>query len=160
MRSKILISLMLIASLPGIFNSLSAQETKKKTLDAFITATTKAATVSEPVPGAEITVEQVPGPTIIKKCTTDEKGEFTLSPEELELAAEKIERTKAEAELVLKISIKPPANFPYKLDDKSRNEVTIKIKKPEKKQVFVLLWQKTDAKSNKGYFAVSSKAQT
>jgi len=41
-----------------------------------------------------------------------------------------------------------PVNFPYKLADKSKNEINIKIKKPEKKKVFVLLWQKTDPKSN------------
>jgi hypothetical protein len=34
---------------------------------------------SEPVPGAEITVEQVPGPIVIKTCITDKNGEFTLT---------------------------------------------------------------------------------
>ncbi len=48
----------------------------KKALDAFITATTKAAVEvkSEPVPGAEITVEQVPGPTIINEKKNKKKS--------------------------------------------------------------------------------------
>lgn len=89
----------------GIGLNISLWSTPKKALDAFISATTKAAlsggedgpaektqfdvilksgikisVASEPVPGAEITVEQVPGPTIIKSiCKTGENGEFDIS---------------------------------------------------------------------------------
>jgi hypothetical protein len=39
---------------------------------------TNPAVASEPVPGAEIAVEQVPGPVVVK-VTTGKNGEFTVS---------------------------------------------------------------------------------
>lgn len=96
----------LIFTLIMSYSNIFSQETKlpKKALDAFMTATTKSSEKSEPVPGAEITVEQIPvkissvkgvesGPAektqfdvILKsKLITNDKGEFTLelTPEQM-----------------------------------------------------------------------------
>ena len=58
-----------------------AQINNKKTqFDVILKSGIKISVASEPVPGAEITVEQVPGPTIIKSiCKTGENGEFDIS---------------------------------------------------------------------------------
>lgn len=139
----------------------------KKALDAFINATTKSTFVSEPVPGAEITVEQQPGPIIIKKCVTDKNGEFTLLIEEIELAFEKIERKGTNKILIpdeinLQFIIKPKDSDKY---PSLTNKVKVTIKKSDgPKFVFVVTYQKPNEKSsgttNKGTFAVNRKAQT
>lgn len=174
MKTKQIFFLSLLVGL-FLFNSGAfSQETKeqKKALDAFITATTKSALESEPVPGAEITVEQVPGPTIIKsiaggesgpaektqfdvilksKLTTNEKGEFTLvvTPDQFK---------KLPDEFKLKFTIKPKdfSKFPAE-----NNFVIVDVKKsygPNFK--FYLTFKKSTEKSNKGVFIVNGKAQT
>lgn len=81
MKNRILFSAWLFLISLFLNSTLLAQESKgaKKALDAFVNATTKSANLSEPVPGAEITVEQVPGPTIVKTCKTTKDGEFAIS---------------------------------------------------------------------------------
>jgi len=141
---------------------------QKKALDAFITATTKSKQASEPVPGAEITVEQVPGPVIIKKCVTDKNGEFSVAVEEIELAYEKIERTKITKlaspgdEITFRMTIKPPKGW---MGMFTSNQVTIKVRKiSESKKAkfeFVLWWEREGKlKTNKGSFAINPKAQS
>ncbi len=163
---------------------MSAQESKnkdttkpkepKKALDAFISSTTKSANKSEPVPGAEITVEQLPGPTNIKsagggesgpaeknqfdvifksgaKYYTNDKGEFTIN-----LSSEQF--NKLPNEITLKFTIKPKDPKKY---NSETNVVTVKVLKPQKPTlIFVVTYIKSDTKTNKGTFAVSSKAQT
>ena len=166
MKTKLFFYLALL--LVGFFffsGNVYSQETKesKKALDAFINATTKSAVASEPVPGAEITVEQQPGPIIIKKCVTDKNGEFTVLIEEIELAFEKIERKGSNKILIpneinLQFTIKPkdPSRFPVE-----NNSVVIKVKKSDgPKFTFVVTYQKPTIKTNKGTFAVNSKAQS
>lgn len=165
MKTKHIFFLTLLFGLFLFNNRTFAQETKesKKALDAFINATTKSAVASEPVPGAEITVEQQPGPIIIKKCVTDKNGEFIVLIEEIELAFEKIERKGSNKILIpneinLQFTIKPkdPDKYPS-----LTNKVNVTIKKSDgPKFTFVVTYQKPTTKSNKGYFAISSKAQS
>lgn len=151
-----------------------SQETKggKKALDAFINATTKAAT--EPVPGAQITVEQVRPKTgtrgmvttgeemdivglgFEKKilCNSNEKGEFSFN-----LPFEQFENLPNEFHLKFTIRPKDPTKFPV-----TTNSVILKVNKPASPKLeFVVAYEKPDTKStgtgNKGTFAVNSKAQ-
>lgn len=144
----------------------------KKALDAFISATSKSAEASEPVPGAEITVEQVGGPVIVKnvggesgpaektqfdvilkstKYYTNEKGEFTIN-----LSSEQM--SKFPKEVVLKFTIRPKDSSKYNSEN---NVVTFKVAKPQKMFLtFVVTYIKSDAKTNKGTFAVNGKTQS
>jgi hypothetical protein len=157
MKTKPIFFLVLLAAFVLLNNQAFPQQTK----DQQKTSTTTETTVkSEPVPGAEITVEQVPGPVFIKKCVTDKDGKFTVMSEEIELAIEKIERAKIALpeEITLQVTIKPkdPSRFPVE-----NNSVVIKVKKSDgPKFTFVVTYQKPTTKSNKGYFAISSKAQS
>lgn len=154
-----------------------AQETKesKKALDAFISATTKSGRVIETVPGAEIKVEILPvtavnknvvtwnGPAektqfdvILKEADghryiTDEKGEFSIK-----LSEEQFKRFPEEAVFKFKIKPQDPSKYNYETD-----VVKIRVEKPKKPSLFfVVTYIKNDARTNKGTFAVSSKAQT
>ena len=80
--------------------------------------------------------------------------------EEIELAIEKIERAKIALpeEITLQVTIKPknPTKYPT-----FTNTVKVKVKKSDgPKFTFVVTYQKPTTKSNKGYFAISSKAQS
>jgi hypothetical protein len=170
--SVTIFGLMIFLVLPSL---VKAQE--KKSLDAFISATTKSEIKSEPVPGAEITVEQVGGPVIIKsvgrdtgvvttgkemeivglgfekksKYYTNEKGEFTIN-----LSSEQF--NKFPKEMLLKFTIKPKDPTKY---NSETNVVKVKVQKPQIPTLtFVVTFIKSDTKTNKGTFAVSSKAQT
>jgi hypothetical protein len=154
MKTKFFFYLALLAGFV-LFNSIAfSQETKdqKKALDAFVTATTKSVEKSEPVPGAEITVEQVPGPTIIKsKLTTNEKGEFTLvvTPDQFK---------KLPDEFKLKFTIKPKDQNKFPAEN---NFVVVDVKKSDGPNFkFYLTFKKSTEKSNKGVFIVNGKAQT
>ncbi|ROL59777.1 carboxypeptidase regulatory-like domain-containing protein [Bacteroidetes/Chlorobi group bacterium ChocPot_Mid] len=107
---------------------------------------------SEPVPGAEITVEQVPGPTIIKsKLTTNDKGEFTLVviPDQFK---------KLPDEFKLKFTIKPKDQNKFPAEN---NFVVVDVKKSDGPNFkFYLTFKKSTEKSNKGVFIVNGKAQT
>lgn len=124
----------------------------------------------EPVIGAEVFVEQegldisqkrstademeIVGLGFEKKikCKSNEKGEFSFSlpHDQFKNLPEKFS---------LKMTIKPPKNFPYKLSDNASNVVTVKVKKSaDQKFEFILLWIKEkDIKANKGVFAVSGR---
>jgi len=174
MKTKLLFYLALLAGFV-LFKSIAfSQETKdqKKALDAFVTATTKSAVASEPVPGAEITVEQYPGPVIIKsaaggesgpaektqfdvilksKLTTNEKGEFTLvvTPDQFK---------KLPDEFKLKFTIKPKDQNKFPAEN---NFVVVDVKKSNGPNFkFYLTFKKSTEKSNKGVFIVNGKAQT
>lgn len=113
---------------------------------------------SEPVPGAEITVEQYPGPTIIKTktCTTDDKGNFSFS-----LTKDEFLQLPDQADFIMTIKVKDPKGF--SLEEGASNRVVVRVKKGDKLNFeFTLLWMQNSnqVKSNKGTFAVSSKAQT
>jgi hypothetical protein len=126
---------------------------------------------SEPVPGAEITVEQVK-PTQVKsaagsgesgpaektqfdvilksKLTSNDKGEFTLvvTPDQFK---------KLPDEFKLKFTIKPKDQNKFPAET---NSVVVKVKKSDgPKFVFVITWQKSTTKTNKGAFAVNPKGQ-
>jgi hypothetical protein len=175
MKTKIVLIHALVGFLLLLSSVSFSQEVKsqKKALDAFINATTKAA--GEPVPGAEITVEQVPGPEIIrdkkdkgvvttgeemeivglgfekKVCISNAQGEFSFTlPDEL--------FNRLPGEFYLKFTIKPkdPAKFSVE-----NNSVVVKAKKSDgPKFVFLVTFERISAKTNKGTFAVNSKAQT
>lgn len=152
-----------------------SQETKesKKALDAFINATTKSTVESEPVSGAEIIVELVSADTKMKtskadgdnmeivglgfekkkniECKSNEKGEFSFS-----FQKEQLQKLPEEFQLKFTIKPKDPSRFPVE-----NNSVVIKVKKSDgPKFTFVVTYQKPTTKSNKGYFAISSKAQS
>ncbi|HAR36030.1 MAG TPA: hypothetical protein DCR87_03840 [Acidobacteria bacterium] len=175
-RGQTLIAVLTIFFILAGYTAISAQtKDQKKALDAFITATTKSNLQSEPVPGAEITVEQI-GPVTPKlaaggesgpaektqfdvilkairqnKLVTNSQGEFTLlfTPDQLNKLPE-------EFQLTLTVKPKDPNKFPSET-----NHVTVKLKKSEgpKYDLFVN-WQKSTLKSNKGVFIVNGKAQT
>lgn len=165
--------LMIFLVLPP-FVDAQENNNNKKSLDAFISITTKSAITSEPVPGAEITVEQLSGPTIVKnagggesgpaektqfdvilksgtKYFTNDKGEFTIN-----LTNEQL--SKFPKEIIFKLTIKPKDPTKY---NSETNVVTVKVLKPQKPFLtFVVTYIKSDTKSNKGSFAVNGKAQT
>lgn len=181
MKTKILFYLTLLVGFALFTTNVFSQESndpkkeerQKKALDAFITATTKSSEKSEPVPGAEITVEQVPGPTIIKakqiggesgpaektqfdvilksKFTTNDKGEFTLL-----VAPDSFKKLPEEFNLKFTIKPKDPSKF-----STETNSIVVKVKKSDgPKFIFVVTFQKLDAKTNKGTFAVNGKTQS
>lgn len=118
----------------------------------FAQDNTKSMQISEPVPGAEITVEQVPGPIIIKSSgKTNQKGEFTLI-----LNSEQLQKLPNEFQLKFTIKPKDPIKYPVE-----NNSAIVKVKKSDgPKFVFVVTFQKSTVKTNKGTFAVNAKAQT
>jgi hypothetical protein len=128
---------------------------------------------SEPVPGAEVVVDYIPQTPAIStggkgsdpaektqfdvilksiKCKTNQKGEFSFT-----IPGEQFK--KLPDEFSLRMTIIPPKGW---TGISSSNEVTVKAEKSDgPKFEFVLLWQKEgDVKTNKGHFAVSSRAQT
>jgi hypothetical protein len=178
MKTKFFFFLALLAGFV-LFNSIAfSQETKdqKKALDAFVTATTKSVEKSEPVPGAEITVEQVK-PTQVKsaaggesgpaektqfdvilksKLTTNDKGEFTLV-----VTLDQFKKLPDEFQLKFTVKPKDQNKFPAE-----SNSVVVKVKKSDgPKFVFVVTWQKSTITTNKaittnrGCFAINPKAQ-
>ena len=117
---------------------------------------------SEPVPGAEITVEQVPGPIVVKKCVTDANGGFWVTIEEIESAEKNgraiFKQVKPGDKITLLMTIKPPVGFMS-----TSNQVTLTIIEISKKQKIELslLWEKEGlTKTNKGSFAINPKAQS
>lgn len=176
MKTKQIFVLALL--LVGFFffsGNVYSQETKesKKALDAFINATTKSTVESEPVSGAEIIVELVSADTKMKtskadgdnmeivglgfekkkniECKSNEKGEFSFS-----FQKEQLQKLPEEFQLKFTIKPKDPDKYPS-----LTNKVNVTIKKSDgTKFTFVVTYQKPTTKSNKGYFAVNSKAQS
>lgn len=173
MKTKSVFRMAFLAAFLLLNANLFSQETKqpKKALDAFTTATTKSADTNEPVPGAEITVEQVPGSTIIKpagggesgpaektqfdvilksKLFTNDKGEFTLqvSPDQFKKLPE---------EFILKFTIKPKDINKYPVKS---NIAKVKVKKSYgPKFSFTVTWQKPLTKeTTRGSFNVNPKS--
>ncbi|BAL80776.1 copper amine oxidase N-terminal domain-containing protein [Caldisericum exile] len=114
---------------------------------------------SEPVPGAEITVEQCPGPVVIfkkKTCKTDESGNFSITFSKSELAA-----MGDQTDILLTINVKDSAR--YSLEDVASNRIVVRLLRSKGPTYnFTLLWNQNTAqnKANKGSFAVNPKAQT
>ncbi len=174
MKTKAVVYFILLVV--GIFLNVGhafSQKTKdqKKAIDAFITATTKSAEASEPVPGAEITVEQYPGPVIIKnksgesgpaektqfdvilksKMKTNDQGEFSLKLTKKQLK-------QLPEEFYLKVTIMPKNRKQYKTD---QDFVILKLNKSDGAEFkFVVTFEKLKNKSNKGTFAVNGKTQS
>lgn len=130
---------------------------------------------SEPVPGAEITVEQVSyyvpkklgsgesGPAektqfdVILKSkesyVTDKTGAFTLNLSKIDLT-----KTPTNAVLIFKFSIKISSQNQFHYES---NIVEMEITKPTTSELPLFLqFTKTDGKSNKGTFAVNGKTQS
>jgi hypothetical protein len=120
---------------------------------------------SEPVPGAEITVEQVPGPIVVKQCVTGKDGAFSVSIKEINLAAERIKRAKpttlapASDTITLLVTITPPKGW---TGVSTSNQVTVAFTKVPHKDIywFVVSWVPALEKTNKGCFAINPKAQS
>jgi hypothetical protein len=175
-RGQTLIAVLTIFFILAGYSAISAQtKDQKKALDAFITATTKSSLQSEPVPGAEITVEQI-GPVTPKlaaggesgpaektqfdvilkairqnKLVTNSQGEFTLL-----FTPDQFNKLPEEFQLTLTVKPKDPKKYPA-----DKNSAVVKLNKNNgPRYVLVVSWQKQNTKSNKGYFAISSKAQT
>jgi hypothetical protein len=175
-RGQTLIAVLTIFFILAGYSAISAQtKDQKKALDAFITATTKSSLQSEPVPGAEITVEQI-GPVTPKlaaggesgpaektqfdvilkairqnKLVTNSQGEFTLL-----FTPDQFNKLPEEFQLTLTVKPKDPKKYPA-----DKNSAVVKLNKTNgPRYVLVVSWQKQNTKSNKGYFAISSKAQT
>lgn len=106
----------------------------------------------EPVPGAEILVEQEPNDVPIASAVTNKDGEFSFTfPSGIKIPKNGI----------FKITIKPPKNLKKsvakKLSGMEKQIIEIPFKKKDgPKFKFVITWeQKT--KSNRGGFAVSGR---
>ncbi len=133
---------------------------------------------SEPVPGAEITIEQIPTPISTQKTKeavvtqepaentgfevvlksaakarvkTDEKGGFSVI-----IADDLFNRLGKEFSLIFTIKPLQPAKYPVETD-----QVKVTLKKAAgPKYDFIVTWEKLTAKTNKGCFAVNPKAQS
>ena len=121
---------------------------------------------SEPVPGAEITVEQVPGPIVVKNCVTDANGVFSFTVADIESARKSADNhgnlrakpLKPGDKINLLMTIKRPVGFMS-----TSNQVTITVTVTSQIQTFefALLWEKEGhTKTNKGSFAINPKAQS
>jgi len=120
---------------------------------------------SEPVPGAEITVEQVPGPVVVKNCVTDANGVFSFTVADIESAGklpdkhghlQAIKLLKPGDQINLLMIITPPAGF-----ESTSNQVTITVTVTSQTQRFGFgVTFKRKGKTNKGSFAINPKAQT
>ncbi|MGC8722058.1 MAG: stalk domain-containing protein [Caldisericaceae bacterium] len=114
---------------------------------------------SEPVPGAEITVEQYPGPVVVvktKMCQTDANGDFsiTFSKDELSAMPDQID---------LLLTIKVKDSMGYSLEDGASNKIVVRILKAKGPVYkFTLLWSQNTSqlKSIKGRFACNGKTQS
>jgi hypothetical protein len=106
---------------------------------------TDPAVASEPVPGAEITVEQVPGPYVVK-VTTDKNGEFTVS------------KAPSSSEVTLTITPPKSAATNKKFTGMVPQKITVKFNTTKGILKFILIWNPPDPliKSNRGGFAVVS----
>ena len=173
MKTKQIFFLALLVGYVLLSSAAFSQETKesKKALDAFINATTKSAVASEPVPGAEITVEivskdikkktseadsdnmEIVGIGFEKKikCISNEKGEFSFS-----LSIDQLKNLSEEFHLQFTINPKDPTKFLTET-----NTVVLKVKKTSRPKFdFVVTFIKSSGTTNKGTFAVNRKAQT
>ncbi|MGB9666303.1 MAG: stalk domain-containing protein [Candidatus Cryosericum sp.] len=114
---------------------------------------------SEPVPGAEITVEQYPGPVVVvktKMCQTDANGDFSITFSKDELAS-----MPDQTDFLLTIKVKD--SMGYALEDGASNKIAVRILKAKGPVYkFTLLWRQntTQLKTNKGTFAVNGKTQS
>ncbi|MGC8757751.1 MAG: stalk domain-containing protein [Caldisericaceae bacterium] len=114
---------------------------------------------SEPVPGAEITVEQYPGPVVVvktKMCQTDANGDFsiTFSKDELSAMPDQID---------LLLTIKVKDSMGYSLEDGASNRIVVRLSRAKGPTYNLsLLWSQntTQIKTNKGSFAINPKAQS
>ena len=111
---------------------------------------TDPAVASEPVPGAEITVEQVPGPYVVK-VTTDKNGEFTVS-------FLKGVKAPSSGELILTITPPKSAATNKQFAEIVPQKITVKFNTTKGILKFILIWNPPDPliKSNRGGFAVVS----
>jgi len=157
MRKKCFLFLALLSTFVLLNSNAFSQQMKHQQKPS---TTTESIVKSEPVPDAEIIVElvnmEIVGLGFEKKknieCKSNEKGEFSFS-----FQKEQLQKLPEEFQLKFTIKPKDPSRFPVE-----NNSVVIKVKKSEgPKFTFVVKYQKpTKTKSNKGYFAISSKAQT
>lgn len=114
---------------------------------------------SEPVPGAEITVEQYPDPVVLiktKMCQTDGNGNFSITFSKDELAS-----LPDQTDCLLTIKVKD--SMGYALEDGASNRVVVRLLKAKGPTYgFSLLWSQnsTQLKTNKGSFAINPKAQS
>jgi len=105
----------------------------------------------EPVPGAEILVEQEPNDVPIKSVVTNDKGEFSF---DFFFKAE--QGTKSPGKVTLNLYITPAKSTAYQLSEGKTNMVTIEISEADGPHYeFTLKWIPDQIKSNRGGFAVS-----
>lgn len=148
----------------------------KKALDAFINATTKAKTTGEPIAGADVTVEKgnlsiiteirkthITGKTELCEATfeaflfdVEERKTFTTDPGGKFIFTSSANNSVEEVYLLM--SVFPQKGFTGVFDT---NTLLLRIEPEQSGEYeFTLLWLRSLAKTNKGTFAVSSKAQT
>ena len=167
---KSVMTIILILTLGVQLESTAQEREAKKALDAFINATIKGST-QIPVAGAEIIKATVILPdgiyipdkapsektqfdVILKsRIVTDKNGEFSIT-----IPQDQFKLISDIKTFNLKLKIKPPKDFKG-LYDSDETTVTLKQKDGPSYKL-ILNWIPTEAKSNKGTFAVSAKAQT
>ncbi len=177
MKAKIIFCAAFVVGICLISTNAFSQETKdqKKASDASITATTESVVKGKPVPGAEITVEQIKpidpkaapasggetGPAektqfdvILKsRITTDKNGEFSIT-----IPSEQFKRIPKNSSFNLVLKTKPPKDFQGNYDS-DKAMVTLKQKDGPAYKL-ILNWIPMNAKTNKGSFAVNAKTQS
>ncbi|MDD8019578.1 MAG: porin family protein [Acidobacteriota bacterium] len=127
---------------------------KSQTFPQSVNTATRPTVKSEPVPGAEITIEQLE-PVVIKSsgktnAKTDEKGGFSVI-----IPADVFNKLGSEFKLLFTIKPLQPAKYPVET-----NQVKVTLKKEAgPKYDFIVTWEKLTVKANKGCFAVNPKAQ-
>ncbi|MCX7589788.1 MAG: hypothetical protein N2Z85_02520 [Patescibacteria group bacterium] len=123
----------------------------KKAIDAFISATTKSSVTDFSVSNAKIIIDLKPGPS--GSCTTNNSGSFAINFSNLEEVQGK------ESKFInINFTIIPPKDFIYITENKTIN---IKIDKSEGPfYEFILKFKKHNSNSNNGSFVIERVVNT
>ncbi len=137
-----------------------------------------APTKGEPVPGAEVTLEQEPekrapatgGPvagaeiivtlsqsgTQFAKCVTNKNGEFSFN-----FSVDTKQGAELPEKLTFDLSITPPKGTNYQLSEGKTNKVTFEVRPPYGPRYECTLgWVPEAGKASRGGFAVSGRSST
>lgn len=148
MRKRFFIFVIFAAGVSLLFSQEQSTTGSKKALDAFINATTKAAKADpliEPVSGAKVMVELLPGPK--GPCTTRNDGVFGVNFSKLEEVQGKDSR-----DIKLRFTIQPKNKSAYIASTYAFDFVLPKSQGPYYE--FTLKFKRADKNSNQGEFII------
>ncbi|MDI6848817.1 MAG: hypothetical protein QME69_03390 [Candidatus Saccharicenans sp.] len=148
MRKRFFIFVIFAAGVSLLFSQEQSTTGSKKALDAFINATTKgknAVAQVEPVPGATVMIELLPGPK--GPCTTRNDGVFGVNFSKLDEVQGKDSR-----DIKLRFTIQPKNRSAYVAGRYVFDFVLPKSQGPYFE--FRLKFKRADKNSNKGEFII------